>query len=294
LGIDQVIVSPIENEKKNVSSIGDIAACWTDICRKVFIDEAVTEHLQIFEANFLHTVEHSVASAKSKFLHKMHQRDLIPMDTGDEWKFEEKLQDSHLINNAMFIMKIGWKDTSFPCVILDDSLLSENDRSAINKELDADRTQFLHQTGILFHYLKHAPEYTVSASIYRKLPCVSHCYAFDRGNLCTKIFTCCGREKRLHSSTMFVVKSYINNWNENTRKFIDFLADDESFHVVARAGYKNKSKNADSDMLATMMGLTDDELEPSNKSVGVEVDWVLSDEMENKFMTLLIGMSSRK
>ncbi len=59
--MDQVLGSTIENEKNNVCSIGDIAACWADICNKFFIDEAVTEHLLIFEANFLHTVEHGVA-----------------------------------------------------------------------------------------------------------------------------------------------------------------------------------------------------------------------------------------
>ena len=145
-----------------------------------------------------------------------------------------------------------------------------------------DGVEFLHQTGILFHYIKNAPEDSVSVSIYRKLPCVLHCYAFERGNLCTNIFTPCGREERLHSSTMFVVKSYINNWNENTRQLIHSLADDKSFDVVARTGYKKKSKNADSDVLATRMGVTDNELEPSNKIVGVDVNWVLSDEMENQ------------
>ncbi len=151
LGMNQVIFSAIENEKNNVSSIGDIAACWADICNKFFVDEADTEHLLIFEANFLHTVEHGVASAKLKFLHKMRQRDLILMDTGDEWKSEEKLQDSHLINNAMFIMKIDWKDNSFPCETPDDSPLSEDDRLTLDKELAAkmDGVEFLHQTGIL-------------------------------------------------------------------------------------------------------------------------------------------------
>ena len=81
---------------------------------------------------------------------------------------------------------------------------------------------------------------------------------------------------------MCVVKSYINNRNESTRQFIDSFADDESLHVVARTGYKKKFKNADSDVHATRMGVMDDELEPSNKIVGVEVDWVLSDEMENQ------------
>ena len=90
--MDQVIVSAIENEKDNVSSISDIAACWADICNKFFIDEAVTEHLLIFEANFIHTMKHSVVSEKLKFLHKMRQRDLILIDTGDEWKSEETLQ----------------------------------------------------------------------------------------------------------------------------------------------------------------------------------------------------------
>ena len=83
-------------------------------------------------------------------------------------------------------------------------------------------------------YLKQAPEDSDWASIYRELPCVSHRYAFERGNLCKDIFTCAGRQERLPSSTMFVVKSYINNWNENTSEFVKSLLDDESFHVVAR------------------------------------------------------------
>lgn len=45
---------------------------------------------------------------------------------------------------------------------------------------------------------------------------------------------------------MFVVKSFFNNWNEDTRQFIDSIADDESFHIVARTGYKKKRKTGGS------------------------------------------------
>ena len=55
LGMDQVIVSAIENEKDNISSICDIAACWADICNKFFINADVTKHLQVFEANLFCT-----------------------------------------------------------------------------------------------------------------------------------------------------------------------------------------------------------------------------------------------
>jgi len=44
----------------------------------------VTEHIHEFKLNFLHTVVHGLASAKTKFLHRMRQRDLILMDTGKE------------------------------------------------------------------------------------------------------------------------------------------------------------------------------------------------------------------
>jgi hypothetical protein len=53
LGMDQVIVSAIENEKTNESSIDDIVACWADMCNKYFFNEGATNHLQAFEANFL-------------------------------------------------------------------------------------------------------------------------------------------------------------------------------------------------------------------------------------------------
>ena len=55
----------------------------------------------------------------------------------------------------------------------------------------------------------------------------------------------------------FVVKSYINNWNEKTWQFIYSLADDESFHVVFITGHKKTCKNADSDVHAVRKGLTD-------------------------------------
>ena len=97
-----------------------------------------------------------------------------------------------------------------------------------------DGIKFFHQTGLLVKYLEEAPKDSDVASIHQVLPCVSHHYAFERGNMCKDIFTCAGRQEWLPSSTMFVVKSYINNWNENTSEFVKSLLDDESFHVVAR------------------------------------------------------------
>ena len=41
LGMDQVIISPIENERCNKSYIDDIVACWANICNKFFIDEGI-------------------------------------------------------------------------------------------------------------------------------------------------------------------------------------------------------------------------------------------------------------
>ena len=301
LGMDQLIVSAIENERCNESYIEDIVACWAGICNTYFIDEGVDEHLRLFETNFLYTVEHGVASAKNKFLHKMRQRDLILMDTGVEWKSEDKLQDCHLIGNAMLMMQIDWKFSKFPRIVPDDcQVLSVEDRSILNKELASkkDGMEFLHQLGILVEYLKHAPEKSTYASLYRQLPCVSYRYAFERGNLCKDIFTQAGRQERLPSSKMYVVKSFFNNWNENTQEFIKSIADDESFHIVARTRLKEKHKGSNVDVLAEMMGSTDNDQESSSdiatvdidwadaensaEIIGVEVDWVLSDELENQ------------
>jgi hypothetical protein len=112
--MDQLIVSAIENERCNESFIDEIVACWAGICNTYFIDEGVDEHLRLFETSFLYTVEHGVASAKNKFLHKMRQRDLILMDTGAEWKSEDKLQDCHLVNNATFMMQLTGSFPIFP------------------------------------------------------------------------------------------------------------------------------------------------------------------------------------
>ncbi len=45
-------------------------------------------------------------------------------------------------------------------------------------------------------------------------------------------------------------------------------------------GHKKKCKNADNYVPAVMKGLTDNELETSSE-IGVEVDWVLSEDGES-------------
>ena len=131
-----------------------------DLFNKYFFDAGATDNLQAFEANFLYTVEYGVASVKTKFLHKLHQRDLILLDTGDEWMSEDMLHDCHLINNAKCMMKIDWKDVSFPMEIPDDFQLCDSGRLILNKVLaeEPDGIKFFHQTGLLLEYLKQAPE----------------------------------------------------------------------------------------------------------------------------------------
>lgn len=55
------------------------------------------------------------------------------MDTGDEWMSEHKLHDCHLINNAKHMMKIDWKDVSFPMEIPDDCQMCDSERLILNK-----------------------------------------------------------------------------------------------------------------------------------------------------------------
>jgi hypothetical protein len=141
---------------------------------------------------------------------------------------EHKLHDCHLINTAKYMMKIDCKDVSFPMEIPDDCQLCDSDRLILNKVLaeGTDGIKFFHQTGLLVKCLKQAPEASDWASIYRELPCVPNCFALERGNLCKDIFTCAGRQEQLPSSTIFFVKSYINNWNESTSEFVKSLLDD--------------------------------------------------------------------
>ena len=97
--------------------------------------------------------------------------------------------------------------------------------------------------------------------------------------MCKDIFTCAGRQERLPSSTMFVVKSYINNWNESTKEFVKSLLDDESFHVVART--RVNQKLIVDDLIARLMAKDQEQTYDTEQIVGVEVDWVLSDDLEN-------------
>jgi len=103
---------------------------------------------------------------------------------------EDKLQDCHLINNVMFMIKIDWKDNVFPKEIPNDCQLCHSDRLILHKMLadKADEIESLHQTGFLFKYLKQASEDSEWASIYRGLSCVSHCFAFER-ETCVKTFS---------------------------------------------------------------------------------------------------------
>ena len=146
---------------------------------------------------------------------------------------------------------------------------------------ETDGIKFFHQTRLLVEYLKQAPEDSDCASIYRDLPCVSHRYAFERGNLCKDIFTCAGKQERLPSSTMFVVKSYINKWNESTKEFVKSSLDDESFHVVARTRVNKKLLIDSLDPLARLMEKDQEQTGYFEQIVGVEVAWVLSDDLEN-------------
>ncbi len=73
---------------------------------------------------------------------------------------EDKLHDCHLINNARYMMKIAWKDVSFPMGIPDDFQLCDSDMLVLNKVLveETDGIKFFHQTRLLVEYLKQAPE----------------------------------------------------------------------------------------------------------------------------------------
>ena len=99
--------------------------------------------------------------------------------------------------------------------------------------------------------------------------------------MCKDIFTCAGRQEQLPSSTMFVVKSYINNWNENTSEFVKSLLDDESFHVVARTRGNEKIRISMVDPLGRLITQSQIQAKEKEHIIGVEIDWVMSDKLEN-------------
>ena len=88
-------------------------------------------------------------------------------------------------------------------------------------------------------------------------------------------------------STMFVVKSYINNWNESTPEFVKSLLDDESFHVVAMIRV-NQKLLVDS-LLARLKGKDQEQSNDLEQIIGVEVDWVMSDDLENHMTRIESG-----
>ena len=79
---------------------------------------------------------------------------------------------------------------------------------------------------------------------------------------------------------MFVVKSYINNWNESTKEFVKSILDEKRFHVVART--RVNQKLVVDDLIARLMAKDQEQTYDTEQIVGVEVDWVLSDDLENQ------------
>jgi hypothetical protein len=101
-----------------------------------------------------------------------------------------------------------------------------------------------------------------------------------REEICVKTFSLvqADRNSYLHQQYFFV-KSYINNWNENASEFVKSLLDDESFHVVAMTRV-NKKLLVDS-LLARLMGKDQEKNNVLEQIIGVEVDWVMSDDLKN-------------
>ena len=88
---------------------------------------------------------------------------------------ESKLHDCHLLNNAIYRIKMNWKDKMFPREIPKNCHLSNSDRLLLNKELAAitGGIEFLYQTGFLVAFLKHSSEESKCASIYKD--CLLYC-----------------------------------------------------------------------------------------------------------------------
>ena len=77
------------------------------------------------------------------------------------------------------------------------------------------------------------------------------------------------------------MKSYINNWNENTSEFVKSLFDDECFHVVARTRGNEKIQINTVDPLGRLTDQYQGQTKEKEHIIGVEIDWVMSDELEN-------------
>ena len=106
--------------------------------------------------------------------------------------------------------------------------------------------------------------------------------------MCKDVFTSAGRQEQLPSSTIFVVKSYINNWNESTSEFVKSSLDDESFHMTR----VNKKLLVDS-LLVRPLGKDQEQTNDLEQIIGVEADWVMSNDLENHIPILLKRVTFR-
>ena len=130
----------------------------------------------------------------------------------DEWESEHLLLDDILLQKANKIMLVDWLHESFLTSVPDDFLILENhDLKHLGFILKNNpfNIKFFHQLGLLQCNFYSAPEGSEDAHVYRRMPMVSHPFAYECSNLCSDIFLTAGRNNTIKSSKLFVVESEV-------------------------------------------------------------------------------------
>lgn len=216
LGDDQLILSSIYSECADYDEAGAFqnkAYLFGDLVRSSLL-EGKKEH------DDLEDIFIEVLGDEEKInlhFHTAVDSSLTLQENDGSWKSTgtHELQ-TVLVTYLNSVMKVDWRDDSFPTHIPDDLELPQHkDRDILRGILESrsNKFKFLHQLGILPSYLHHAPHTSSVAAMYRALPTVAIPYAFECANKCKNIFTQEGRTSIVPSSVVFVMKSIVPSGN---------------------------------------------------------------------------------
>ncbi len=106
-----------------------------------------------------------------------------------------------LASRAQSVTRVDLKNPALLCCMPRDInlLIGEEDINHLHNILQDDQNDFtfFHQLGLLSAYLEVAPVGSDDAHTHRRIPRISHQFAFKYSNSCENIFTKEGQNKKL-------------------------------------------------------------------------------------------------
>ena len=197
---------------------------------------------KILQHSFCHFLNGRMTLEQLFHVHR-NNRKLEWTNYDGSWELEENRGLEFIASNTKFIMKVNWRDQSFPKVVPEGiTFLNQDDQRILNELLTSASNElgYFHQVGagLLELFLNDAEEGCPEANVYRSIPRVARLFAFSSANECENIFTQEGRRKK-EEPYVYVVQSVVpvETWAHcvglGLKKVIE---EDRNYHLVINDG----------------------------------------------------------